>query len=55
MQTKDQRETTSGNSQASIVLIEEDKPIENTAKPEIGETTDPKAQLQALITQMKEL
>ena len=60
MQTQDQRETTSENSQTSSVLIEEDKPTENehksdveTPKPE--EKDEPQAQMQTLITQMKEL
>ena len=61
MQTQDQRETTSENSQTSSVVIEEDKPTENehksdveTPKPE-EEKDEPQAQMQTLITQMKEL
>ena len=60
MQTQDQRETTSENSQTSSVVIEEDKPTENehksdveTPKPE--EKDEPQAQMQTLITQMREL
>ena len=62
MQTQDQRETTSENSQTSSVVIEDDKPTENehksdveTPKPESEEKDEPQAQMQTLITQMKEL
>jgi flagellar biosynthesis chaperone FliJ len=67
MQTQDQRETISENSQTPSILLEEDKPTGTelksdespidveTPKPEIKEREQPQEQMQTLIAQMKEL